>query len=97
MVRELELIAIRLHILHHAAEGEIYGAWMAEELGRHGYSISPGTLYPTLHRMESDGLVVSEPRVVDGRRQRVYTATRLGASELEDARRALQELAKELL
>jgi len=26
---------IRLHILHHAAEHEIYGQWMIEELGRH--------------------------------------------------------------
>ena len=24
--------AVQLHILHHAAEGEIYGAWMSAEL-----------------------------------------------------------------
>jgi len=40
---------IRLHILHHAAEEELYGHWMIEELGRHGYRVSPGTLYPMLH------------------------------------------------
>jgi DNA-binding PadR family transcriptional regulator len=43
---------IRLHILHHAAEGEFYGQWMIEELSRHGYRLSPGTLYPMLHGME---------------------------------------------
>lgn len=47
--------AVRMHILHHAAEGEIHGAWMAEELGHHGYQISPGTLYPTLHRLKTRG------------------------------------------
>ena len=40
---------IRLHILHHAVEGELYGQWMIEELARHGYRLSPGTLYPLLH------------------------------------------------
>src|SRR3990167_1431908 len=28
---------IRLHVLHHASEGEIYGQWMIEELAHHGY------------------------------------------------------------
>jgi hypothetical protein len=42
---------IRLHILHHAAEMEIYGQWMIDELARHGYRLSPGTLYP----MSCDG------------------------------------------
>ncbi|MGW8877627.1 PadR family transcriptional regulator [Streptomyces mirabilis] len=44
---------MRLAILHHAAEEEIHGAWMTEELARHGYQISPGTLYPMLHRLEA--------------------------------------------
>ena len=29
---------IRLHVLHHAAEGEFYGQWMIDELARHGYN-----------------------------------------------------------
>jgi PadR family transcriptional regulator, regulatory protein PadR len=35
---------VRIHVLHHAAEGEVYGQWLIEELARHGYRISPGTL-----------------------------------------------------
>src|SRR5262245_66609095 len=58
-VREFQRGAIRVHILHHAAEGEIHGAWMSVELARHGYRISPGTLYPTLHGIEADGLLTS--------------------------------------
>ncbi|WP_347568147.1 PadR family transcriptional regulator [Streptomyces sp. TRM75563] len=88
---------MRLHILHHAAEGEIHGAWMTEELARHGYRISPGTLYPTLHRLEADGLLASEQQVVDGRARRVYRATEAGRAALAEDRRALRELAREVL
>ncbi|WAP60571.1 PadR family transcriptional regulator [Streptomyces luomodiensis] len=96
-MREFQRGAMRLHILHHAAEEEIHGAWMTEELARHGYQISPGTLYPTLHRLEADGLLTSEQRVVDGRTRRVYRATSAGKQALEEDRRALRELAREVL
>nr|WP_255426537.1 PadR family transcriptional regulator [Pseudonocardia sp. C8] len=83
--------------MHHAAQGEIHGAWMSEELAAHGYDISPGTLYPTLHRLERDGLLESEQQVVDGRARRVYRLTGAGRIALEDDRRALAELAREVL
>lgn len=97
MMREFLRGAVKLHVLHHAAEGEMHGAWMAEELGRHGYRISPGTLYPTLHRMEADGLLVSRREVVDGRTRRVYRATKQGRAVLSETRAALRELAEEVL
>ncbi|WP_433398732.1 PadR family transcriptional regulator [Streptomyces sp. CA-146814] len=96
-MREFQRGAMRLHILHHAAEGEIHGAWMTEELARHGYRISPGTLYPTLHRLEADGLLASEQQVVDGRTRRVYRVTGAGRAALAEDRRALRELAREVL
>lgn len=96
-MREFQRGAVRLHILHHAAEEEIHGAWMTEELARHGYQISPGTLYPTLHRLEGDGLLTSEQRVVDGRARRVYRATEAGKQALAEDRKALAELAREVL
>lgn len=89
--------AVRLHILHHAAEEPVHGAWMSAELARHGYAISPGTLYPTLHRMEAEGLVTSTRQVVEGRSRRVYRATEAGMSALVEARRAVAELAAEVL
>ena len=33
---------IKIHILFHAAAGEICGTEIAEELARHGYEVSPG-------------------------------------------------------
>lgn len=89
---------MRLHVLHHAADdGGVHGAWMAAELARHGYQISPGTLYPTLHRMEGEGLLRSSTEVVDGRTRRVYTITPAGRRALRDAKRLLAELADEVL
>ena len=89
--------AVRLHILHHATEKDVHGAWMAAELARHGHRISPGTLYPTLHRMEEEGLLTSGRRVVDGHARRVYRATPAGRRALREAKKALRQLADELL
>jgi DNA-binding PadR family transcriptional regulator len=96
-VHELVRGAIRLHILHHAASGPIHGAWMTEELGEHGYDISPGTLYPTLHRLEDEGLLTSHKAVSDGRALRVYEITAPGRAALREGRRILRELADEVL
>jgi len=86
-----------MHILHHAAEEAIHGAWMAAELRRHGYDISPGTLYPTLHRLEEQGLLESHREVVDGKTLRRYAATPEGKTVLAEARSLLAELASEVL
>lgn len=97
VVREFRTAAIRLHVLHHADEGEIHGAWMMHELREHGHDVGPGTLYPLLHRMEAAGLVTSRAETVDGRRRRRYAITGAGRKVLADCRRALGELADELL
>jgi PadR family transcriptional regulator PadR len=70
---------------------------MAEELAHHGYNISPGTLYPTLHRMEDEGLLTSTREVRDGRTIRTYSITPTGTDALDDGRRVLRELAREVL
>lgn len=89
--------AVRLHILHHASEGEVNGAWMSNELAGHGYDISPGTLYPLLHRLEGEGLLESRSEVQEGRRIRLYRATNAGKRALNEGKKALRELADEVL
>jgi len=96
-VREFQRGAVRLQILYHAAGQQIHGAWITKELASHGYEISPGTLYPALHRLESDGLLESEQQVVDGHTRRVYRATDAGKAALARDRRVLAELAREFL
>lgn len=97
VVREFLRGAVPVHVLHHAAEEEVYGAWMAEELAHHGYKISPGTLYPLLHRMQIADLLTSRELVVDGRVRRLYTATQAGRDALAQVRALVAEMADEVL
>src|SRR3954470_21264224 len=87
---------IRLHILHHAAEGPIFGQAMIDELGRHGYRLSAGTLYPILHGMEKQGYLRSRSKSNGGRSRRVYRATVAGRRALVTARTRVQELFGEM-
>ena len=88
---------MRLHILHHAAEGAVYGGWVMEELRRHGYELSPGTLYPMLHGLERKGYLRSR-RDREGRRmRRLYVITPKGKSALHEAKDKVRELFGELL
>jgi PadR family transcriptional regulator, regulatory protein PadR len=87
---------IRLHILHHASEAEFYGQWMIHELARHGYTLSPGTLYPMLHGLERRGYLTSK-REQNGRTfRRVYRATALGREANRLAKIQVRELIGEL-
>jgi PadR family transcriptional regulator PadR len=87
---------VRLHVLHHAAEGELYGHWMIEELGRHGYRMSPGTLYPLLDGLEKRGYLVSRRERAGRSIRRLYSATPLGREALAIARARLRELFREV-
>lgn len=89
---------VRIHILHHAAEGPIYGQWIIEELARHGYRLSPGTLYPMLRAMQEKGYLAAheDNSGPGGRRRRMYTATQLGRQGLRIARERLQGLIGEV-
>jgi len=88
---------VRLHVLHHAAEGDLYGLWMIEELARHGYKLSPGTLYPMLRSMEKKGYLVSKKKRVGRTARRVYRATPLGRKALKIANEKVRELMGETI
>ncbi|MHB9027754.1 MAG: PadR family transcriptional regulator [Candidatus Latescibacterota bacterium] len=87
---------IRFHILHHAGKEPLFGLWLIKELGRHGYDLSPGTLYPILHRMEERGYLESRKELADGKYRRLYTLTPRGREALEEARERVRELFGEL-
>jgi PadR family transcriptional regulator, regulatory protein PadR len=95
--QELLVGLVRLHILHHAAEGEVYGSWIIEELGRHGYRLSPGTLYPMLQTMERKGYLRSRQKRAGRSVRRLYRATALGGKALGVAKEKLRELVGELI
>jgi PadR family transcriptional regulator PadR len=87
---------IRLHILHHACHEPIFGLGMIEELARHGYRLSPGTLYPIMHGLEKKGLLRSKEQRVGSKIRRVYAATPNGRKALDSAKERVRELFGEL-
>jgi PadR family transcriptional regulator PadR len=95
VIREFLLGFWKIHILHHAEEQGVYGQWMLEELRRHGYRLSPGTMYPLLARMARRGwLRATEPATP--RAPRVYRTTPAGAQLLTRLRASMAELQHEV-
>jgi DNA-binding PadR family transcriptional regulator len=88
---------IRLHILHHASKGPVFGLWFIEELGRHGYKLSPGTLYPLIHGLERKGYLRSINERSGKSVRRMYQVTPMGHKALVAARQKVSELFGELL
>ena len=98
VTREILLAFWKAHILHHAAEGPVYGQWMMSELHRHGYDISPGTLYPILQRMARHGWLKRQ-RGTDRRprARKNYILTESGRSVLHLVRKQIDELHREVV
>lgn len=94
--RDLYSGLIRLHILYHAAHEPVYGMWIMEELARHGYKLSAGTLYPILHGLEEKGYLQSETERNGKSSRRIYRATEEGKSALAEAKIKVKELFGEL-
>lgn len=97
MDREFFLGFIKIHILYHAAKEPIFGVEIARELARHGYNVSPGTLYPVLHRLANEGYLESCSRVINGRVRKYYQATAEGKQALEGAKKKIRELVSEVI
>lgn len=95
VIREFLLTFWKIHILHHAEEQGVYGQWMLEELRRHGYRLSPGTLYPLLARMDRRGWLRAA-KTENARDARVYRITPEGSKVLKRLRLSLQELQGEV-
>ena len=71
------------------ADGPRHGYAVIQELRRQSggsFDLPEGTVYPALHRLESEKLLKSEWTVARGRRRRLYRTTRRGRSALEKQR-----------
>lgn len=76
-------------ILAVLADEPLHGYAVIEKLrtrSEGAFDLAEGTLYPVLHRLESDGLLSSAWSQASGRRRRVYRLTRRGRSALERQR-----------
>jgi DNA-binding PadR family transcriptional regulator len=97
MLREIFHGFIRVHILYHASKEPMSGAFMMKELRRHGYHISPGTLYPILHKMEAQGFLEGEWKVINGKRVKLYSITEKGLEVLKESKAKIKELFDEIM
>ncbi len=97
MLKDFFLGFVKIHILYHASREPVYGAGLLEELGRHGYRLSPGTIYPALHRLQTEGYLDVRKRLVGGKVRKYYTITDRGLSVLKEAKRRIVELVDEVV
>ena len=85
-------------MLHHAVhEPPVFGLGMIEELARHGYRISPGSLYPLLHGLERKGYLRSREKRNGRSLRKEYRATALGRRALAEVQEKVRELFRELI
>ena len=97
MIRDLELAFVKLHILYHADKEEVFGVGLMEELARHGYKVSPGTLYPTLAKLKKGGFLACEARTVDHKQRKYYLITPAGIFLLNEMKSKIEELYREVV
>ena len=96
--RKVLLFFIRVHILHHSVvDNGIYGLEMIKELESHGYKISPGTLYPILHDLEKNKLLIVKEKNVDGKIRKIYHPTKKGKETLKKLKKFIIELSNEVI
>jgi DNA-binding PadR family transcriptional regulator len=97
MLRDFFLGFIRVHIVYHASEGPVSGAGIMEEPARHGYELSPGTLYPILHELKEQGYIRASNEVVEGKVRSYCQTTSAGAAASEATKPEIAELVEEVL
>jgi PadR family transcriptional regulator PadR len=95
--REIRLGIWKIHILHHAAKRDVWGAWLLEELAEHGHHLSPGTLYPALARMEANGWLGRSGKALHARARQTFRITPGGRRLLGALRRDVIELHEEVV
>jgi PadR family transcriptional regulator, regulatory protein PadR len=97
LLRDFFLGFVKIHVLQHASRAPVYGLALIEELGRHGYRLGPGSLYPLLHSLEEAGFLTRADRIVSGRIRKYYVSTGAGERALDEARMKVRELVDEVL
>jgi len=77
--------------------GPAHGYALIEELRRRSggaLDLPEGTVYPALHRLETQGLIDSSWTTESGRRRRVYRLTRRGRGALSTRRQEWNALVR---
>jgi transcriptional regulator len=93
LARSAELVrgTLDLMVLKTLELGPRHGLSVAErirQISAGTFAVSPGSLFPSLHRLEQNGFVRGEwTQSAEGRRVKAYTLTAAGRRQLESERR----------
>jgi PadR family transcriptional regulator, regulatory protein PadR len=88
--------SLPLLILHILSKSPLHGYQIArqiEEQSEGMLTFKEGTLYPTLHNLENQGLVSSYAQQENGRTRRYYQLTTAGHQELGNQKQEWQRFA----
>ncbi len=96
LLKDLLLGFVKLHILHHADQSPIFGQGFRNELKRHGYEMSFGTLYPMFHSLVRQGYLKMTKQTVAGKIRKYYVITSKGKRVLKEGKSKAKELTDEL-
>ena len=86
MTKYLERGLFRPYVLWKCSKSQISGMDLLDAEKVHQHVLSPGKLYPVLHKLMSDGLLTEEPRIEHGRIHKYYRTTSKGVKALEKLR-----------
>ena len=98
-LRRFQKGTILFHILNLAKiqPSQVYGTWIKKELESYGYSISYGTLYPWLSRLENSGYLTCEEKNVNGKIRKYYSITESGEDHLNKMKDFLKKINQEVM
>lgn len=83
---------VKIYALWRASRGEVYGLEIMQEMAELGFTLSAGTLYPTLRKLLNERDVVMRKRLVGGRIRKYYVATSKGRAEIKVVKQHLKSL-----
>jgi PadR family transcriptional regulator, regulatory protein PadR len=88
--------SLPLLILHILSKNALHGYHIARQIEEQSQGVltfKEGTLYPTLHNLETQGLVSSYTGEENGRTRRYYQITNAGQRELAKQKQEWQQFA----
>lgn len=80
----------KLYALWRGSRRDAYGMAILREMRDVGFDLSPGTLYPTLAKLEREGDITWRKQLVGGRIRKTYRLTPKGRKELDEVRERLR-------
>lgn len=87
---------VKLYALWRSSKAPVHGAAVTAGMRSLGFELSPGTLYPALHKLMSDNDLTVRRAVIDGRTHKLYRITPKGRRELAELQARLKVLVREV-